>query len=214
MLRRSLAAVLVFLGFFVAGRGWAVSQPTEGFVENFATGTGEFQGGSARSNPGTGGVDGVGDGFLRVDNDFATNFGTRSGSAAYAGDYFTAGITHIRFWLNDVEGNQAFAIHFGIGATMLNFWQYDPPFVPPENAWAEFEVDLRDSTAFTLTHGTGGSFAGAIQNASNILFRHDLAPYVAAPDPIAGEIGIDKIRFLGMTPVEPATWGRIKALLR
>lgn len=214
MVRRWLAGILAFLGFFAAGPGRAVSQPTENFVENFATDTGGFLGGSQLSNPGTGGVDGLSDGFLRVANASATNLGTRSGSAAYAGDYLTAGITHIRFWLNDVEGDQAFEIHFGIGQNGLqNFWQYNLPFLPPENAWAEFEVDLRDSTAFTRIQGNG-SFAGAIQNASNILFRHDLPPYVAAPDPIAGEIGLDKIRFLGTAPVEPATWGRIKELYR
>jgi hypothetical protein len=48
----------------------------------------------------------------------------------------------------------------------------------------------------------------------NILFRHDLAPYIGTPDPIAGEMGFDKIQLVGLVPVEPKTWGSIKSLYR
>ncbi len=211
--RRWGALVFGLLIVSMLGHESALGNPTVGFVENFTSTIGGFAGGSSLSNPGTGGVDGASDGFLRVFNSLPVNFGTRSNTADYAGNYRLAGVTHIRFFLNDVEANQAFQIHFGIGiGGQQNFWEYNVPFIPLDNAWSEFQVDLNDSTQFTRTQGTG-SFAGALQNATNILFRHDLPPF-SAPDPIAGELGIDKIRFLGSAPVLPATWGLIKSLYR
>ena len=211
--------ILIWLSvpLFLAASLWltvprpAAAEPTPGFVEEFTVGTGGFFGGSMVSNPGTGGVDG--DGYLRVSNQSTNNFGTRSGTTDYSGNYLAAGITQVRVWMNDVGGNQAFEMHFAIGNGSLNFWQYNPIFSPPENGWAEFVVDLLDSTQFTQTHGNR-SFAAAIQSVSNILFRHDLAPYISTPDQIAGELGIDKIQLVGLIPVEPRTWGGIKSLYR
>jgi hypothetical protein len=203
----------LLVGLFAAQPGGA--EPAIGFIENFTSDMGDFLGGTARDNPGTGGVDGTGDGYLRITNPFPSNFGTRSSASDYAGNYRTAGVTHIRIWLNDVEGDQGFEIHFGIGRNLVpvNFWQYDVGFTPAEGAWSAFVVDLADSTRFTQVQGSG-PFAQAVQSATNILIRHDMAPFFQFPDQIAGEVGIDKIEFLGSIPVHPNTWGRIKTLFR
>jgi hypothetical protein len=204
--------VLVVLGLPALPRP-AAAQPTAGFVENFTSGTGEFGGGSTYTNPGTGGVGGAGDGYLHIENTGAFNFGTRSLGPNFTGDFLAAGITRIRFWLNDVGADQSFEIHFGIGAGASNFWLYNTGFAPPENAWAEFEVDLTNEALFTQTRGTG-TFAQALSGASNILIRHDLLPLTDTPDAIAGELGLDQVMLVGAAPVEPGTWGRIKAQFR
>jgi hypothetical protein len=188
-----------------------LAQPSAGFVEDFATTLGEFGGGDSYSNPGTGGVGGATDGFLLVERAKPFHFGTRSFAAAFTGDYLAAGITKIRFALNDVGADQVFAIHFGIGAGGGNFWLYTTAFTPPENAWAEFEVDLTNEALFTRIRGSG-TFAEALSGATNILIRHDLPPLTDSPDDIAGELGIDHIQLIGPAPVEPRTWGEIKHL--
>jgi hypothetical protein len=150
---------------------------------------------------------------LRIERATAFNFGTRSLSAHFTGDYLAAGITRIRFWLNDVDADQDFAIHFGIGAGAGNFWLYNAAFTPPENAWAEFEVDLTNEALFTQIRGAG-TFAEALAGAQNVLFRHDLPPLTDMPDVIAGELGLDQVMLVGTDPVEPGTWGQIKNRFR
>ena len=209
---RASMLMLVMLAASVSYPHLAGAQATPGFVEDFTTGLGGFLGGATYSNPGTGGVDGAADGYLRVTRDFPANFGTRSGPN-YSGDYPAAGITHIKFWLNDVDANQDFAIHLGIGAQFINFWLHRTGFVPPENSWAEFEVDLTDSTQFVQLRGSG-SYSAALAAVGTILFRHDVDPIMPEPDAIEGELGIDKIQLIALSPVEERTWGTIKALFR
>jgi hypothetical protein len=157
-------------------------------------------------------VDGAADGYLRVTRDTPLNFGTRSFGPNFSGDYLAAGITHIKFWLNDVDANQDFAIHLGIG-TGINFWLHRTGFQPPENSWAEFEVDLTDSDQFVQIRGSA-AYDAALQEVDRILFRHDLDPITSTPEGIQGELGIDKIQLLAVNPVESHTWGKIKAVFR
>jgi hypothetical protein len=192
---------------------FSAAQPTAGFVESFTTDNGGFGGGAAYSNPGTGGVGGAGDGYLLIERATAFHFGTRSFGTDYMGDYLAAGITRIRFSLNDVGADQDFQIHFGIGAGAGNFWLYTTAFVPPENAWAEFEVDLTNESLFTHIRGSG-TFTGALTGVGNILIRHDLPPLTDTPDDLAGELGLDQVMLVGPAPVEPGTWGRIKSHFR
>ena len=137
-----------------------------------------------------------GGGYLDVTNGVATSFGTRCLSCpAYAGNWVTAGITQVRVRLNDVNTSQAFEIHFGIG-NGSNFWQYNPGFVPPPNAWGAFVVDLT-SADWTQTAGDPPlTLTDALMFVDRIHFRHDIPPFERipnAPDPIAGDLGIDDL---------------------
>jgi hypothetical protein len=169
---------------------------TLGFVENWpGTTTSSWGGGSAISNPGTGGYGGADDGYLLVTNAIATNFGTNSVGAEYTGDWTAAGITQVRVRLDDVGNPDALEIHFGLGRgvsqTSPNFWQYNVGFIPPHDAWGEYVVDLT-SANWTQIHGTG-TLANALQDVETIHLRHDLAPFTSSPDPGMGDFGIDHL---------------------
>jgi hypothetical protein len=214
-MRRSLLATLLLATLAPA----AFADPVPGFLETFAgtsvQGWGGFVGGTT-TNPGTGGWEGAGDGYLRIARtEFLHNFGIRSrDDAAYSGNWLAAGIVELRLALNDVDDDQPFEIHVSIG-NPANLWQFDPGFAPPENGWQEFTVDLRDSTAFTQIIGSD-SWSAMLHEVNIVLVRHDLAPFVQDPDDLSGELGIDHIQLLDekRTPVTLGTWGRIKNLYR
>lgn len=174
------------------------------FVEDFpaANGTADWGGGVtgvSYSNPGTGGVGGDGDGYLRMSRSTAGAFGVRSFDGVYVDNYITAGITGISLWLNDIESDQDFQIFVSIGNT-FDIWQYDVAFQPPENGWGEFFVDLTDESMWSsFGFNEEGTLADALTNADRILIRHSTVPPPGTgnqPPPIAGELGIDRITFI------------------
>jgi hypothetical protein len=176
----------------------AAATPTVGFLEDFAPpdGTAGFIGGGLLSNPGTGGRGGVGDGYLRMARDtFPGHLGCFNAGPAFAGDYIAAGVRYVVFWLNDVDTDDALDIHLSIGNNS-NFWQYNVGFAPPEHGWAVFVVDLADSTNFTRIIGLPSvSYTLALRTADRLHWRHDLPPFVQAPDAIIGQLGLDGISF-------------------
>lgn len=189
-----------------------MGQPTPGFVEEFTSGIGDFGGQATVTNPGTGGVDGAQDGFLHIAREPAGHLGSRAQTGPLTGDYVTADIGRIRFWLNDVDGDQALEINFLIG-NGGNIWRFNTAFLPPDNAWAEFEVDLTNPALWTQLFGSG-TFEQALATVNRFNFRHDLAPYQQQPDSIAGEFGVDKVELIAASPVGAGTWGEIKSLFR
>jgi hypothetical protein len=171
----------------------AFAGPTIGFVEHWSTpgSTSGWYSQAENTNPGTGGADGVADGFLRVARSGGLPLSSHSNGLEFYGDWLAANVNRIRLRLNDVDANQAFEVHVGIGNSG-NFWLYKPGFIPPEHAWAQFTVDLSDSSQFEhIISWDYLGFAGALQNVDRVLVRHDLAPYIQQPDPIDGELGID-----------------------
>jgi len=178
----------------------SIAGPTFGFFEDFSDGTtAGFISGAMISNPGTGGVGGDGDGFLRIarPDSFPGFVGAFNLSPDYIGNYLAAGVTRIIFQLNDIEGDQAFEIHLAIGnGVNFNFWQYNTGFSPPEQSWEGFKVDLTDSLNFTQIIGTA-NYTLALTSVDRVLWRHDLAPYVFMPDAIAGQVGLDRIVLTG-----------------
>ena len=76
-----ICGVIIVLG---AGQALAV---TPGLIDDFmAPGTNSWSGGAALSNPGSGGVDGAGDGFLLISRTpFSGNLGARSANPSYLG---------------------------------------------------------------------------------------------------------------------------------
>jgi len=195
----------------------ARSNPTLGFLEAFppANGVGTWGRGANVSNPGSGGVGGAGDGYLLVATTTNANLGANSFGPEYTGNWTAAGIDEVHLWLNDVGADENLEIHFLIGNGNTNFWSYNAGFLPPNHAWAEFVVPLTGPSGWTQTRGTG-TFAAALQNVDRILVRHDRAPFLASPDPILGDFGLDRILLTNhtVTPTRVSSWGRIQSLYR
>ena len=178
----------------------ASAAPVLGFVEPFTSTITTWGGGATESNPGTGGVGGAADGYLRIARTGAVGaqLGTRSDGAEYNGDWIAANIDKIELWLNDVGTNQPLEVHVVVG-NAANFWLCKTGFAPPENGWAQFSVNLNDSTNFEQIIGLGESFASALRNSDRLHIRHDTAPFDMASDDILGEFGIDEISLTNST---------------
>lgn len=189
--------------------GPATAGPTVGFVENFSVaGVAGWDSQATNSNPGTGGIGGAGDGYLHIARtEFAAQLGSRNTGVDYAGDYLAAGVNQIRFSLSDVGANQNLEIHFAIGNSD-NFWLHTLGFIPPENAWAEFTVDLADTTQFVVIRDlSGGSYSQALAQADRVHLRHEVAPFDQSADAILGEFGMDGFKIesvnVGVGPARP-----------
>lgn len=171
----------------------ADAAPMVGFIEEWPGTSLQFWGGGSNySNPGTGGLLGAGDGYLVI-NSYTTPQGKLGGFSVgdeYLGDWIAAGIDEVQVYLNDVNADENLEIHFSIGQALSNVWQYNVGFIPPENQWAPFVVDLSSSANWTRTHGSG-PFSAALQNVDRVLWRHDRAPYTLLPDSISADVGID-----------------------
>lgn len=206
-LAASLPLAALAVALLIGDTRPGLADPTVGHVQEWEDGTTQgWGGGSQVDNPGTGGVLGETDGFLRVSNTFSSKFGSFSIGSEYLGDWVAAGITKIEVWLNDVGNDEALEIHYSTGMSMVNFWQYNVGFIPPEHQWGRFIVDLSSSANWTQTQGTG-TFTAALQNVDRAHFRHDLAPYGPNPDPIFADLGIDHLVLRDDTPAsvpEPA----------
>jgi len=197
-----LASIFALIACLLAASD-ARAAATLGFVEHWTgTTTNSWGGGATYSNPGTGGVHGVGDGYLVMSTPGpgGSSLGAVSTAAQWTGNWPAAGITEVRFWLNDVGNADPLEIHFAIGNASAggapgNFWQYNTGFIPPLHAWAQFTVNLTSSAAFThiIDDPVGGTFAQAMQTVNRVLIRHDKAPYVQSPDPLNATVGIDEL---------------------
>ena len=209
-----LESVLALMTLFA---GAANAAPTLGHIEHFpGTSIGTWSNiSTALSNPGTGGVNGAGDGYLVITSATPTNLGAMSTGSEYAGNWTAAGIDRVTLWLNDIGADDPLEIHFAIGDAREgsgNFWQYNVGFIPPLHSWAQFTVDLRSSSAFTqIINTTGGTFDAALANVTHILVRHDLAPYVKNPNTLAGDYGVDEIMLTtGTTGVDLPAAGALQ----
>jgi flagellar hook capping protein FlgD len=182
------------------------SAPTLGFRESWpGMDVAGWGGGASNTNPGTGGLDGASDGYLRFStpNNLMHKLGASSFDLPYAGDWVAAGITQVRLWLNDVGVDDPLEMHFAIG-NGVNFWQYNPGFLPPNNQWGMFTVNLSSGANWTRIIGTTGTFTAALQGADRVLVRHDRTPYSQFPDDIDADVGLDDVLLTnGVAGVEP-----------
>ena len=200
----TLGAALIAVSVWACGAG---AGPAVGFTEDWpGLSLSGWLGGTQADNPGSGGVGGAGDGFLRLSTPFQAQFGGFSTGPEYTGDWQAAGITHVIVSLNNLGTPDPIEIHFGIGRDAHdlspNFWQYNVGFIPPANTWKAFDVDL-NSADFTRIFGTL-TFAEALTNVKKIHLRHDLAPYSQFPDPVVGDVGIDRVMLSNVSlGVEP-----------
>jgi hypothetical protein len=196
----SIAATLGLLSAIAT----AASALTPGFEADFESNLYGFGGGSTVANPATGGV---GDsGYMAVSNAFENQLGARTEDADLTGDYTTAGVTGIRFWLNDTGADDALELHVAIGRAFGNVWQYDTGFDPPNGSWAEYQVPLNDGTGWTRIIGSG-TFADAKATSDRLLIRHDLSPYTQFPETITADFGVDSITLEPVTIPIPAVGG-------
>ena len=212
--RRALTLLVVLAGVLVTTRAHA--QVTVPFREDWpGTSAQNWGGGATVGNPGTGGADGAGDGYLQVSRSFPANLGARSQGNEYVGDWLAAGVSLLRVALSDVGAANALQIHVSIG-NQSDLWQYNAAFVPPAGTWQTFEVDLSNPANFTQIIGAGTStFTEALQNVDWVLIRHDLAPYAQSPDNASGDFGIDRLELLGdQTPARRESFGSLKAAYR
>lgn len=177
-----------------------------GSVEEFSSpGTNGWAGGALLSNPGTGGVNGSGDGYLSISRSIAANLGAHSNTELnYKGNWIEAGIGVVTFYLNDVATDEVFEFHLLLSDGQSGFgkttYQYNTGFDPPNNSWQQYTVDFSDPADWTKTRGTA-SFESVLQNVDVLHFRHDLVPYISSPNSILGDLGIDHI---SLVP-EPST---------
>ncbi len=172
----------------------AAAAPTLGFREDFpaVAGVGTWSGGAIYSNPGSGGLGGINDGYLVVSRDVLAQLGTFSQDTMYVGNFSAAGITQIRMWLMDTGADEALNIHVSIG-NVGNFWQHNPGWQPPLGQWAEFVADLTNAGNWTRIIGTSGTFAQALQSVDRLHIRHDLPPFAQQPKLLLGDFGVDRI---------------------
>lgn len=206
---RIAPAALVALGFLVALPAGAA--PTAGFIErwNVLGSTSNWGSQATNTNPDAGGVDG--DGYLRIARATPAQLGSHSEDTPYAGNWLAANVDRIRLYLNDVDADQALEIHVAIG-NGGNFWLYKPGFSPPENAWAQFTVELADSAQFAhIISFDGMGFAAALQNVDRVQVRHDVAPFVQSPNNLAGEFGLDNFELTSSSLVGVPPGGAIAA---
>jgi hypothetical protein len=220
--RRSQLSSLAFLVAAWVCASSAHATATLGFRENW-TGTtlSTWSGGSTYSNPGTGGIGGLGDGMLVVSNTITANLGVRSQGPEYAGNWVAAGITQVRVWLSDIGNPNPLEIHFGIGRDIFtpgpNVWQYNVGLIPPSGAWGEYVVDLT-SVNWTQVQGSG-TFADAVSNVQTIHLRHDVPPFMGNPDPLVGDFAVDHLLLtngqVGVDATPPSiSWPRRRRIPR
>ncbi len=189
--------VFGFLG--VAG----VSGATPGFTFDFNDGTTDgFFGGGEVQWEATGGIGGVGDGFVSAIRTPAGHLGMANSDEVVTGNLTGQGIPGFTFWLKDLGSQAPVNIHVGLGVPLSNFWQSNATFIPSTSGWTQFTILFNDPAGWTRIQGTGpGTFADALAASERLLFRHDLAPYTGTPNSLRGAFGLDGLTVLP----EPAT---------
>lgn len=173
-----------------------------GYVHNFSAANdfGGFLGGTSAGtlyeNFGVNGVDGPNDGFLTITNVNLGHFGGYTQLPEFQGDWIGAGVTRLTFWMKDVGAFNNFEMHVALGYSNQNIWQYNAPFVPT-GEWQRFTVEIGNLNPADWTRIRGsGTLLDALSDVDRILFRHDRPPYTPTPNPIIGDLGLDKIRIV------------------
>ena len=204
-------SVLVLTAVFAFAEGAAAATP--GFEEDFTTGIGGFSSGqSTVTRVTSGGVGGAGDPFLEISTPSPLFLGAFSQAPDLNGNLPADGVTGYSFWLRDTGADENLEIHVGVGIPFSNFWQSLQGFAPPTGSWQQFTVDLTAPNQWVQIIGSG-TFADALAGSTNLLFRHDLAPYTQNPDAIAAGFGLDRIQVLPVPAELPAVSGSGRAAL-
>ncbi len=183
-----------------------VPRAEPGLVENFPGHSiggwgGGTAGGAVYDNPGADGASGPTDGYLRITQPISAFFGAAEFASTYAANYLTNGVGGIVVHLNDINTFDNFEMHLGLGVPFQNFWTYDGPLLPANNSWSRHFVRIHPLNPAHWSQVIGfGTLQDALANSTTLLLRHDRPPYSQFPDPIAGDLGIDRII---LTPICP-----------
>ncbi len=162
-----------------------------GYTEDFNAGLGGWGGGATLDVITSGGVGGVGDGYLLVSNENPAQLATRNNSAPYTGDLIADGITGVSFWLNDLGGSDTLRLHVAIG-NPGNFWTTAVEFSPSASDWTRYEVDLTDAGAWVRQQGSG-TFEDALRTTDRVQFRNNPLPGDAPPSDGVADFALDRI---------------------
>jgi hypothetical protein len=180
--------------------------PSElGFVAHFSD-LDEHGFGSSQStvvNVPSGGVAGVGEGYLRVALDFPANLGAQTALPALTGSHVASGATGVAFWLRDIGNDDNLQIHVGVGESGGTVFLSNQGFNPPADRWQRYSVSFDNPSAWTRIKGNG-SFADALATADRLLFRHDVPPLNSMPNDKVGDFGLDRI---SVTPCAYEVYG-------
>lgn len=147
---------------------------------------------SSVTNIPSGGVAGVGDGWLEIALNFPANLGAQTQHAEFIGPHVSSGATGVTFWLRDTGADDSLEIHVGVGQAGGTVYFSTQGFDPPGDRWQRYHVSFSDPSAWTRTKGTG-SLLTALETADRLIFRHDTAPLTAMPNDKVGDFGVDRI---------------------
>lgn len=174
------------------------AMPVVGFVEDFDVDTGgfDFMRGASVTRE-LGGVGGASDGYLNVGTSFPDQLAARAiGAAPYTGDWSSAGITAVSFWLLDSGAtDDDVTVRVGIGDRRVNFWISNAGFTPT-GEWTRHSVGLTDASSWTQVIGTDGDFGAALRSTDVLQFRAAAEPAGRAPDVVEGDFGVDRIALI------------------
>lgn len=157
------------------------------------------------SNPGDGGVDGAGDGFLifaRTIEAGALGANARDPKLndAFLGDFVSAGVTQIRASFRNL-GETEVEIHVGISNGEFGmggrYMSLQGAVLPIGGEWTEFSFDFTEENF--VYHGfepDPPTFAETAATVSSMHFRHELLPIGFSPEPTLGEVGMDNVRLV------------------
>jgi len=136
----------------------ASSAPVLGFVEPFTSTISTWGGQATNTNPGTGGVGGAADGYLRLARTgaFGAPLATRSDGLEYNGDWIAANVPSNRiFYRSNSLVNQLMAVRAGIGIALLPCYLADADdrirritgvlAEPASELWIVTHKDLRNT---------------------------------------------------------------------
>jgi hypothetical protein len=183
------------LGMLVLLAGSPAGAISVGQVDTFPAGQLSGWGGGAEPTiVATGGPGGDGDAYLQI-RAAGGNLGTDN-AAQWTGDYLSAGVTSLRFEVQN-EGANPVALRITVfGPNLLTaFTSVDEFVLAPGSGWVTAEFALTEG-ALLRTRGTADdTLAETLADVDRLLLRHDPDP-LSPPqqqNPVTATLGIDNI---------------------
>jgi hypothetical protein len=194
---------------FAGATGSVRAAIAPGNLDDFQNGTLQnWAGNSALTNIATGGPDGAGDRYLRLNTATSSLLSTFNESQ-WAGNYVTAGIDQIDVDLNNDAGSDPVSMRImlltpgceGVTLTCTAWTSTNATALAPGSGWVHSSFSIAEAD---LTRVLGGdSYAVSLQNVERLLIRHD----AGTPSPPGSESFV--VATLGVDNVLPEPSGPI-----